>query len=155
MKIKPKTLITYLLIAINVIVLTAIFIIANRNTGHSQNSNNQTNAEEKKLNTYNNVSASGFNELIKKGGVEIIDVRTKEEYDTGHIKGAKLIPIDDFDKTLDKNPLPQDKKILVYCHSGNRSRTASTSLIARGFKDVYNLKNGILSWEQANLPLEK
>ncbi len=69
--------------------------------------------------------------------VKIIDVRTKEEYTSGHIKEAINIPYDQISKravTFDKN-----EKIIVYCQSGNRSRQAAQILIKLGYTKVYDM----------------
>ena len=69
------------------------------------------------------------------GNYIIVDVRTKEEYESSHIKDAINIPYDEIDEStnLDKNV-----KILVYCQSGNRSKKAFVSLTNLGY-NAYNL----------------
>ena len=69
------------------------------------------------------------------GNYIIVDVRTKEEYETSHIKDAINIPYDEIDETIN---LDKSKKILVYCQSGNRSKKAFVSLTNIGY-NVYNL----------------
>ena len=82
--------------------------------------------------------------MIDNGEVFIMDVRTKQEYDEGHIRDSTLIPVQDIDKRF--NELPRDKKILVYCRSGHRSVQASEILVNNGFKEIYNMKGGITDW---------
>lgn len=67
--------------------------------------------------------------------VVILDVRTLEEYNEGHITNAVNIPIDDID-TID---IEKDKTIYVYCASGNRSKMATNKLIDMGYTDVYDM----------------
>lgn len=75
----------------------------------------------------------------------IVDVRTKEEYDQGHIPGAILIPNETINKER-PNTLPDlETEILVYCRSGNRSAQASRKLIELGYKKVYDF-GGIIDW---------
>lgn len=134
-----------------------VFSVQQKNSNMKNVLNEEKNmiSNTKTTKQYNNLSAAEFTELIKKEEVIVVDVRTEAEYNRGHIKNSKLIPIDKFDKTMDGDPLPKDKKILVYCQSGNRSRTAASSLIVRGYSEVFNLKGGILSWETSGQPLEK
>jgi rhodanese-related sulfurtransferase len=90
------------------------------------------------------VSVQQGKEMIDSGEVFILDVRTQEEYDEGHIMGSTLIPVDELDSRLKE--LPRDKKILVYCGTGHRSLTASEKLENSGFTQIYNMKGGITEW---------
>ena len=75
----------------------------------------------------------------------ILDVRTQEEFDAGHIAGAILIPNETI---LDEQPelLPDlDAEILVYCRSGNRSAQSANKLLAIGYTNVYDF-GGIIDW---------
>ena len=110
-----------------------------------------TNQSEKAQ--YNDVSVQQAKEMIDRGEVFILDVRTQEEYDAGHIKNSTLISVQVLDKRL--NELPRDKKILVYCMSGIRSAQASGILVNNGFKEVYNMKGGITDWTNAGYDVVK
>ena len=110
-----------------------------------------TNQSEKAQ--YNDVSVQQAKEMIDRGEVFILDVRTQEEYDAGHIKNSTLISVQVLDKRL--NELPRDKKILVYCMSGIRSAQASQILVNNGFKEVYNMKGGITDWTNAGYDVVK
>ena len=86
--------------------------------------------------------------------IQLIDVRTKEEYSTSHLKGAQNICVTDANfnekvKTLDKN-LP----VYVYCKKGVRSANAAEKLKKMGFTKVYDMEGGILLWEENNLEIE-
>jgi rhodanese-related sulfurtransferase len=84
----------------------------------------------------------------------IVDVRNPEEWaTTGVPPGAALIPLPQFEQRASQE-LPKDKPIYVICNSGNRSRTASESLIKDGYKTVYNIDGGIQAWLRAGLPVE-
>ena len=77
--------------------------------------------------------------------IVILDVRTQDEFNAGHIAGAILIPNETI---LDEQPalLPDlDAEILVYCRSGNRSAQAAKKLIAMGYTNVYDF-GGIIDW---------
>lgn len=79
----------------------------------------------------------------------ILDVRTKEEYesDTGHLDGAILIPIQELEKRYHELDALKDREIVAYCHSGRRSERASKFLGEKGFK-VYNMVGGIVEWNK-------
>ncbi|MEA4987821.1 MAG: rhodanese-like domain-containing protein [Anaerovorax sp.] len=75
----------------------------------------------------------------------ILDVRTQEEYDAGHISGAILVPNETIkEKKPDKLP-DFDAEILIYCRTGNRSRQAAEKLLEIGYKNVYDF-GGIQDW---------
>ena len=74
---------------------------------------------------------------------QLIDVREEYETDIASI-GGELIPMGDVMDNLDK--ISKDKKVVVYCRSGNRSGVITQALEAQGYKNIYNLKGGILSW---------
>lgn len=76
-----------------------------------------------------------YTELMKKGAV-ILDVRTKNEYASGHIKGSVNIPVDTLKNSLGK--LKKDKPVITCCASGMRSASAKSILESNGFTEVYN-----------------
>ena len=92
------------------------------------------------------VSADEFAQIIKSDYVILVDVRTADEYNAGHIDGARNIDVlkDDFNN-IATTSLPKDKEIAVYCRSGKRSMKAANILAKDGFK-VINLKGGWLEW---------
>lgn len=74
-------------------------------------------------------------ELLQQGAI-ILDVRTKGEFQSGHIKGAVNIPVDSLRNNIDK--LKKDKAIITCCASGMRSAAAKSILKSNGFSEVYN-----------------
>lgn len=106
---------------------------------------------------YENLSAKEFYEFLnKEKDYVLLDVRTPQEfYKEGHIKGANLIPIQLFKYIYLGGKGLKNKKVFIYCRSGNRSAVASKILEKWGVKKVYNLKNGILEWKKERLPIEK
>lgn len=101
---------------------------------------------------YVNISVQQAKEIIERGEVFILDVRTQEEYDAGHIQNSTLIPLQEIEKRLDE--IPRDRKILVYCRTGHRSTQASEILANNGF-EVYNMKGGIVEWTDAGYEVVK
>ena len=99
------------------------------------------------------VSAPEFEQQIKVDSVQLLDVRTPEEYAEGHIAGAVNIDVqsDDFQPTA-RQELSKDSTILVYCRSERRSLDAAEILARLGYR-VVNLKGGILDWQASGLPV--
>jgi phage shock protein E len=88
--------------------------------------------------------------------VVVIDVRTKDEYysDTGHLKGALLIPVQGLESRLEPLTLFKSRKLLVYCRTQGRSSRAVDTLAAKGFHAVY-IDGGITEWNKEGLPVVK
>jgi rhodanese-related sulfurtransferase len=76
-----------------------------------------------------------FKDLIKNGG-QIIDVRTKQEFQGGHIKGSVNIPLNELSSQIGK--LKKDKPVITCCASGMRSASAKSTLKSKGFSEVHN-----------------
>lgn len=114
------------------------------------------NSQEKKETSVIDVNVAEFQQLISKEKVQLVDVRTPEEFKAGHIKNAKLINFFDSDfkeqstKALDKN-----KPVYVYCRSGGRSSKSAKIYKEAGFTKVYNLLGGFNAWSAKNLEIEK
>ncbi|NOT17231.1 MAG: rhodanese-like domain-containing protein [Sulfuriferula sp.] len=98
------------------------------------------------------VDATEAVRLINHENALILDVREANEFSSGHIANAKHIPggqLANSLKTLEKH---KDQTIVVNCRSGARSAMACGVLRKNGFTKVYNLKGGIVAWQNANLP---
>ncbi|MDE6494669.1 MAG: rhodanese-like domain-containing protein [Duncaniella sp.] len=97
------------------------------------------------------VSAAEFEKEIRTDSVQLLDVRTPQEYSEGHIVGAINIDIhsDDFRRIAEKE-LSKDSTVFVYCRSGRRSLDAADRLTKLGYK-VVNLKGGIIEWKDSGL----
>lgn len=81
----------------------------------------------------------------------VLDVRQPEEYRTGHIIGAKLIPLGELGQRLKE--LPKDKEIVCVCASGSRSRSATKLLIREGY-NAFDMSGGMLMWSRAKLTMK-
>ncbi len=100
-----------------------------------------------------NLSATELNEKLKNGKRPVVvDVRQPEEYRTGHITGAKLIPLGQLSRRVKE--LPQSREIVCVCASGNRSNSATRMLVGAGLNAV-NMRGGMHAWRQAGLPVKK
>ncbi|HET9909770.1 MAG TPA: rhodanese-like domain-containing protein [Anaerolineales bacterium] len=99
------------------------------------------------------ISAVELNDRLKNGKRPVVlDVRQPDEYRSGHIAGAKLIPLNRLGSRLKE--LPQNREIVCVCASGNRSGSATRMLVQAGLNAV-NMKGGMLSWRRASFPVKK
>ena len=92
------------------------------------------------------VDPAGAEAILASGGVEIIDVRTPEEFAEGHLPGADLIDISaaDFDSRIEA--LDRSATYFVYCRSDNRSGQATALMADLGFESIYELEGGTVAW---------
>ena len=101
------------------------------------------------------VDAEAAAKLISEGKVVIVDVRSKEEFGDGHLKGALNIDIleSDFEAKLGK--LDKNKPVLVHCQAGGRSTRSLPVFEKLGFTQVFHLDGGYGGWVEAGKPVEK
>jgi rhodanese-related sulfurtransferase len=92
--------------------------------------------------TYVNISRDEFLALKDQPNTVVLDVRTKMEWNMGHVDGATLIDINSPTFEAEVKKLDPSKTYLVYCRSGRRSALAANILIKNGFTDVKNVKTG-------------
>ena len=97
--------------------------------------------------TYEQISGAEAKALMEsESGYIIIDARTQEEYDQGHIPSAILIPEYEIADRAEKELLDKNQLILVYCRSGRRSKIAAEELVKLGYTNVKEF-GGIIDWE--------
>ena len=97
--------------------------------------------------TYEQISGAEAKALMdSESGYIIIDARTQEEYDEGHIPGAIMIPEYEIADRAEKELPDKDQLILVYCRSGRRSKIAAEELVKLGYTNVKEF-GGIIDWE--------
>ena len=95
---------------------------------------------------YQQISQEEAKAMMDTQVVIILDVREQDEYDSGHIPGAVLLPVGTIDETTAAEVIPEkDSTGLVYCRSGNRSKTASAALAELGYTGIYEF-GGINTW---------
>ncbi len=85
--------------------------------------------------------------LKSDGRPKIVDVRTRREYENGHIPASVLMPVDDLRGRLGE--LRPDEEVVLYCRQGVRSYIAQRILKGHGFSKVLNLSGGWLTWDNA------
>jgi rhodanese-related sulfurtransferase len=88
-------------------------------------------------------------------GAFIIDVRSIDEFRSGHLSNAKNIPLSDLMQKIDNLSTHKEGPTLIYCESGMRSSRACGQLVKAGFTNLHNLTGGLTAWRSANLPLAK
>lgn len=95
---------------------------------------------------YRQISQEEAKEMMDTQDVLILDVREQDEYDSGHIPGAVLLPVGTITEDSAAEIIPEkDTTVLVYCRSGNRSKTAAQALAELGYTDVCEF-GGISTW---------
>ena len=87
-------------------------------------------------------------------GLLILDVRSRKEYQSGHIPGALHIGYREISAHLDRLRPDADKQIVVYCEMGPRARIAQRTLLKNGFSNVVHLSGDMSAWRRAGLPTE-
>ena len=119
-------------------ILPAILIILLLFTGCGGNSMNE--------NSYQQITQEAAKEMMDTQEVVILDVREQHEYDSGHIPGAVLLPVGTIAEDTAAAVIDDlDTVVLVYCRSGNRSKTASGALAELGYTNIYEF-GGIHTW---------
>jgi rhodanese-related sulfurtransferase len=104
--------------------------------------------ETKPIDEIHILDVTTFKEAISTQNAQLVDVRTKLEYNAGHIENA--INIDFFDRsnfTENFASFNREQPIYLYCRSGNRSQRAAKKLAQIGFKKIYDLKGGYKAWK--------
>ena len=97
-------------------------------------------------NTYQQITQEEAKDMMDAGDVIVLDVREQSEFDAGHIPGAVLLPVGTIAKDTAAAVIPEmDAVVLVYCRSGNRSKTASKALVDLGYTNIYEF-GGINTW---------
>lgn len=115
----------------------------------------QQNQPVQTTNAYCSLTAKEFADSISAVKAIVVDVRTAKEYDTGHLEGAINVVWDNnFKTSLQNTKLSKEQPLAVYCRSGRRSKAAANVLVQEGYK-VIELDKGIISWQQAELPVVK
>ena len=82
----------------------------------------------------------------------LIDVRTPQEFASGHIDGAINIPLDQIGRRLSE--IPKDRQVVLYCRSGNRSNQAAGLLKSAGYNNILDL-GGVIAWQSAGYNLTR
>lgn len=93
---------------------------------------------------FETISLQELYERMEEENTTVLDVRTKEEFESGHVPLALNIPVQELEERLDE--LSKDQTYLVICRSGMRSQTASAILVENGFSKSFNCEEGMMTW---------
>jgi rhodanese-related sulfurtransferase len=96
------------------------------------------------------VSPLRAQQMIAKGEVQVVDVRSFAEWERGHVAGARLVSLEDVRSNTAALP---SEGVLFVCAGGVRSQTAARAAVDNGVRRVYSLAGGTMSWAKAGLPI--
>jgi rhodanese-related sulfurtransferase len=136
-----------------IVILSFAFISCAQNTAKKEVKDNGNNYATQDKQVVELISPKDLN--AKLGDIQLIDVRTPEEYTGGYIEGAININFFDSDFNDQMAKLNKDKELYIYCRSGKRSGKAAKRLKDRGFTKIYDLQGGILNWNKNKLMMVK
>lgn len=104
--------------------------------------------------SFQHIDAATYNDEYHSSKADhmLVDVRTAEEYASGHLPGAINIPLHQLPTRITE--VPAGKPVVVVCASGNRSQNGANILARSGYVEVYNLRGGTMAWAMQGLPLE-
>ena len=102
---------------------------------------------------YREVTPGGLTLLINRETPLIVDLSSIQDFDKGHIPGAKHVALSQFDPENKDLAKVKTLPVAVYCKSGTTSAQAAARLVKAGFQKVFWLGGGLASWQQADLPL--
>jgi rhodanese-related sulfurtransferase len=94
-------------------------------------------------------------QLINRKGAVVLDVRTAEEFATGHLPSARNVPLDDVEQKVAGVIKNKAAPVLIVCKSGQRSARAQTLLRNLGYAEAFSLQGGVAAWQEAGLPVVK
>lgn len=100
-----------------------------------------------------NLDAADFQAKTQEAGVVVLDVRTRGEFNEGHIANAINIDVESDTFLNEIAQLDKTKTYAVYCRSGRRSGLATEVMAKNGFTSIFNLNGGIIDWQNAGKPL--
>ncbi len=101
------------------------------------------------------VDPQGATDLINRREALVVDVRPLADFAQGHILNAINIPMNGFKNQIATLHKHKGKPIVISCRSGAQSATACQHLRKEGFEEVFNLRGGIMAWQNANLPVTR
>lgn len=104
---------------------------------------------------YKALTPAGLTQLINKNNALLVDVSSIQDYEKGHIPGARHVAMSQFDPENKDLAKAKNLPVAIYCRTGQTSSTAAKRLKKAGFADVYTLDGGLRTWTEAQLPLVK
>jgi rhodanese-related sulfurtransferase len=134
-----------------VIIISGIYIVFINDS--------DTNSDSKQSTTGEDITTKEAFDLIQNNSENpdfvILDVRTLDEYNSGHIENASMLDFYNESFADDLDQLDKNDTYVVYCRTGNRSRSATDIMVELGFIDVYNMLGGIVQWDKDGYKIVK
>jgi phage shock protein E len=94
---------------------------------------------------YHKISVEEAYEMMASQEVVVVDVRTREEHESGHIENAVLVPNESIGSEMPEALPDKEATLLIYCRSGRRSKEAAQKLLSLGYQNVYDF-GGVIDW---------
>ena len=104
---------------------------------------------------YKALTPAGLTQLINRDNALLIDVSSLQDFEKGHIPGARQVAMSQFDPESKDLAKAKDLPVAIYCKNGQTSGQAAQRLVKAGFGKVYWLEGGLGAWTEAHLPLAK
>jgi rhodanese-related sulfurtransferase len=102
---------------------------------------------------YREITPAALTQLINRDSPLVVDLSSTQDFEKGHIPGARHVPLSQFDPENKDLAKVRELPVAVYCKTGTTSAQAAARLVKAGFKRVFWLGGGLASWQQADLPL--
>jgi rhodanese-related sulfurtransferase len=109
---------------------------------------------KERLSGFAALSAAQAVRLMNQGAL-VLDLRSKEAFEAGHIGDARNIPASELESSVDSLKKWRDRAVITYCDSGVSAGSAVRTLTKLGFTKVFNLEGGVNAWIKDNMPLTK
>ena len=103
--------------------------------------------------SYRTIGSVEAKAILDKGKAFLLDVRTPQEYQQARLAGAVLIPVYEIERRIGE--IPRNRPIVVYCAVGTRSNLVAGYLAEKGYREVYNMGDGIVGWFRNGYPLAR
>ncbi|HSS07421.1 MAG TPA: rhodanese-like domain-containing protein [Rhodanobacteraceae bacterium] len=104
---------------------------------------------------YKALTPGGLTQLVNRENALLIDVSSLQDFEKGHVPGAKHVAMSQFDPESKDLAKAKELPIAIYCRNGQTSAQAAKRLVKAGFAKVYWLEGGLAAWTEAQLPLAK
>ena len=133
------------------ICILSFILMTSSNCGEQKNKTKDNQIEQKKT----TITVEEIKEISESDkDIFVIDVRTKPEFDNGHLSFTdELIPYDSLEYYLGRLPEDKEAEIYCFCRSGRRSGIATDYLLSAGYKNVFNIVGGIIAWNKAGFDI--
>jgi hydroxyacylglutathione hydrolase len=102
------------------------------------------------VDSFSQIRPTELTAALRRDNAQLVDVRARDEWESGHIPGSLHIPLGHIEQRVDE--LDPARPVVLTCQTGSRSSIAASLLKAQGFRDVANLRGGFSAWSAAELP---